>query len=184
MNTKPMQKLASQLLFFIGFSLMLLGSILFMASLSGVAKVATIPAAIFLLIGVLFALFAFKLVHRLQYMFLAAFFIQLGLFLLLIILKTIPYPFSKVWPAISIFAGTALLPASRFRSHPSIARFVVPAIAFIVLGIILLVFSLDIVTFSFKRFILTSWPLLLLFAGVFLLLLSMYPARNEKDDNQ
>uniref|UniRef100_A0A7C3EGW2 DUF5668 domain-containing protein n=1 Tax=Gracilinema caldarium TaxID=215591 RepID=A0A7C3EGW2_9SPIR len=183
MNTKEMQKIASRLSFFIGFSLMILGSVLFIASLSGVAKVATIPATISLLIGVLFALFAFKLVHRLQYMFLAAFFIQMGLFLLLIILHTIPYPFSKVWPAISIFAGTALIPAARFRTHPSLSRFVVPAIAFIILGIVLLVFSLDIVSFSFKKFILTAWPLLLLFAGVLLLLLSLYPKHEEKDDS-
>ncbi|WP_304221527.1 hypothetical protein [Gracilinema caldarium] len=178
---KPMQNIASRLSFFIGFSLMILGSVLFIASLSGIAKVATIPASLFLLIGVLFALFAFKLVHRLQYMFLAAFFIQLGLFLLLIILHTIPYPFSKVWPAISIFAGTALIPAARFRSNTSLVRFIVPAIAFVVLGVVLLIFSLDLVTFSFKRFILTAWPLLLLFAGIFLLLLSLYPKQDEKD---
>jgi hypothetical protein len=103
--------------------------------------------------------------------------------LLLIILHTIPYPFSKVWPAISIFAGTALIPAARFRTHPSLSRFVVPAIAFIILGIVLLVFSLDIVSFSFKKFILTAWPLLLLFAGVLLLLLSLYPKHEEKDDS-
>lgn len=161
---------------------MILGSMLFIASLSGVAKVATIPATISLLIGVLFALFAFKLVHRLQYMFLAAFFIQLGIFLLLIILHTIPYPFSKVWPVISIFAGTALIPASRFRSNISLSRFMVPSIAFIVLGILLLIFSLDMVSFSFKQFILTAWPLLILFAGVLLLLLSLYPKHEEKDD--
>jgi hypothetical protein len=182
MNTKEMQKIAGRLSFFIGFSLMILGLVLFIASLSGVAKVATIPATIFLLIGVLFALFAFKLDHRLQYMFLAAFFIQVGLFLLLTILHTIPYHFTKVWPAISIFAGTALIPAARFRTNQSLARFIVPAVAFIILGCVMLVFSLDLVAFSFKNFILTAWPLILLFAGVLLLLLFLYPKQEDQDN--
>ena len=177
-----MHKIASRLAFFIGFSLMILGTILFIATLSGVSKAATIPASLSILIGVLFALFAFKLVHRVQYIFLAAFFIQLGFFLLLIILQTIPYPLSKVWPAISVLAGTALIPAARFRGNSNLVRFIVPSIGFAFLGVILLIFSLDLVSFSFKQFILTAWPLLLLFSGIILLLLSLYPKNEEHGD--
>jgi hypothetical protein len=54
----------------------------------------------------------------------------------------------------------------------------VPSIAFIILGCILLVFSLDIVPFSLTHFVRSWWPLLVALAGLILILLSIGTRNN------
>jgi hypothetical protein len=66
-----------------------------------------------------------------------------------------------------------------FRSH-----YIVPSLAFVILGSVLMVFSLDLVSFSFARFILDWWPLLIVLAGLTLVLISLGTKHNSGDARQ
>jgi hypothetical protein len=107
------------------------------------------------------------------YLFFASFFILIGSFLFLSALGIIPFSLAQVWPLLSVFAGLALLPAG-WRHYRRVSyRYLIPAVVFIVLGCILLIFSFKMAPFSFKRFIITWWPLVLVVTGIILVLLSL-----------
>jgi hypothetical protein len=88
-------------------------------------------------------------------------------------LRIIPLSLSRVWPLLSVFSGVALFPAGWSRYKTVRIQYLVPSAAFIILGSILLIFSLDIVNFSFVQFIRYWWPLLLLLGGLILVLISL-----------
>jgi hypothetical protein len=107
-----------------------------------------------------------------------------GSFLLLSALRFTQIRFSQWWPLLSVFAGLSLLPSGWYRYGKIRSRYLVPSAAFIVLGCLLLVFSLDIVRFSFKEFILNWWPLLVAFAGLILLLISLGTKNSKEEDSK
>jgi hypothetical protein len=125
------------------------------------------------ILGVGCAVLAIKLNKRSLYLFFAAFFMEVWLFLFLSALHIIPVSFSQAWPLLSVFAGVALLPTSWHRHGAFRVRYVVSSILFVVLGSVLLVFSLDLVSFSFSQFVKNWWPLLVLLAGLILILISL-----------
>jgi hypothetical protein len=96
-----------------------------------------------------------------------------GFFLFLSALRIIPVAFSKAWPLISVFSGLALFPAGWHRYGTLRSRYVVPSIAFVLLGCVLLIFSFGIVPFSFSQFIIQWWPLLVVLTGLILVLISL-----------
>jgi hypothetical protein len=102
-----------------------------------------------------------------------------GFFLFLAALKIIPVTFSESWPLISVFSGIALFPAGWHRYGALQSRYVVPSIAFVVLGSVLLVFSFNIVPFSFSQFIMNWWPLLVVLTGLTLVLISLGTKHNS-----
>jgi hypothetical protein len=92
-----------------------------------------------------------------------------------------PLVVTKWWPVLSVFAGLALIPAGWHHYGRVRPRYVVPSTVFVILGCILLVFSLDIVSFSFKQFMLDWWPLLLALAGLILVLISVGTKGKSED---
>jgi hypothetical protein len=88
-------------------------------------------------------------------------------------MQIIPMRFSENWPLISVFSGIALVPSGWHRYGCFRSRFVVPACMFVVLGSLMMVFSLHLVSFSFKQFILNWWPLLVVLAGLILVLIAL-----------
>jgi hypothetical protein len=81
--------------------------------------------------------------------------------------------FSKSWPLFSVFTGLALIPAGLRHYGEFRVKYMVPAGAFIILGAGLLVFSLDIVSFSLAQFVVAWWPLLIVLAGLILILCAL-----------
>jgi len=124
-------------------------------------------------VGAVFAIVTVKISRRSLYIFLAGLFLQAGLFFFLSAIDVLPLEFARAWPLLSVFAGVALLPTGWHRYGAVRANYVVLAAAFIVLGSILMVFSLDIVDFSFSQFILDWWPLLVVLAGLVLILAAL-----------
>jgi hypothetical protein len=118
------------------------------------------------------------------YLFFASFFILMGLFLFLSALKIIPITLAQGWPLLSVFAGLALLPTG-WRHYRAIRyRYLIPSLAFVGLGCVLLVFSFKVVSFSFKLFIINWWPLLIVLTGIILVLLSLSSrSRNGDEDS-
>ncbi|GHV55638.1 hypothetical protein AGMMS49579_18990 [Spirochaetia bacterium] len=152
---------------------MFLGAAFLLGSIVGSSRLSVLISFFFVILGSLCAVFAISLKKRSLYLFFAAFFFLVGFFLFLSALKIFPVAFSRDWPLISVFSGLALIPAGWHRYGALRSSYVVPAIAFVVLGSVLMVFSLDLVSFSFRQFILNWWPLLVVLAGLILVLVSL-----------
>ncbi|GHV72065.1 hypothetical protein AGMMS49928_27310 [Spirochaetia bacterium] len=167
------RRITARLVFIIGLFLMFFGSAFLLGSLAGISRVSVLTSFFFVIIGCLCAVFAIKLNKRSLYLFFAAFFLQVGLFLFLAALGIITVVISQAWPLISVFSGLALIPAGWRRYGALRNRYLVPGIAFVVLGCMLMVFSFRMVPFSFSHFMLSWWPLLVVLAGLMLVLLAL-----------
>ena len=164
---------AARLIFFIGLLLMFLGCAFLFGPLAGISKVSVFVSFLFVVLGIVFAFIALSLNKQAVYLFFAAFFLQIGVFLFLAALKIISIEFSKAWPVLSIFSGLALIPAGwRYYGKFNI-KYTIPAAAFIILGAGLFIFSLDLVSFSLAQFVSVWWPLLVLIMGIILVLLAL-----------
>jgi hypothetical protein len=180
MDGSTTRKAAARLAFVAGLLLMLLGSAFLLGTLQGIARFSILRAFFFVIIGALCAFLAIKLNKRSLYLFFAAFFLQVGFFLFLASLHILPFTFSQGWPLLSIFAGLALFPAGWHRFGAIRSQFVVPSVTFVLLGCSLLVFSFRMVPFSFKRFVIDWWPLLVVLMGLVLVLLALGTKNNEE----
>jgi hypothetical protein len=179
------RRIAAWLAFLIGLLLMFLGSAFLLGSLAGTSKFSVLLAFLFVIAGIFLALVAIKMNKRSTYLFFASFFLMAGFFLFLSALNIIPRDiFYKAWPLISIFSGLALVPAGWRRYGTFRSRYMAPALVFVVLGCALLVFSFDVVDFSFKQFILNWWPLLIALAGLLLVLISLGTKNSTGDQDQ
>jgi hypothetical protein len=167
------RRAAARFVFVAGLFLMFLGSAFLLGSLAGISRVSVLISFMFVIIGSLFAFLAIRLNKRSLYLFFAAFFLLVGFFLFLFSLRIIPVSFSQAWPLISVFSGMALIPAGWRHYGAFRSRYVVPAVAFVALGAALMIFSFRMVPFSFTRFVLDWWPLLVVLAGLTLVLVSL-----------
>jgi hypothetical protein len=184
MDSNTAHKIIARLVFIIGLLLMFLGTAFLLGTLEGTSGSSVLWAFFFVIIGALFAFFAIRLNKRSTYLFCATFFLMVGLFLFLSALHIIPIAFSQGWPLLSIFAGFALFPSGWRRYGAFRSRFVVPSLLFVILGCVLLIFSFDVVPFSFAQFILNWWPLLIVLAGMLLTLISLGTKNNGAGDSE
>jgi drug/metabolite transporter (DMT)-like permease len=166
------RRTSARLVFIIGLLLMFLGSAFLLGPVA-VSRFFILISFFFVLLGALCAVLAIKLNKRSLYLFFAALFLQVGLFLFLSSLHIIPVSFARGWPLLSVFSGIALFPTGWHRHGTIRARYLVSSIAFVVLGCVLLVFSLDLVSFSLAQFVKNWWPLLVVLAGFILILVSL-----------
>jgi hypothetical protein len=173
------RKITARLVFVFGLLFMFLGCGFLLSSLAETSGMSVLGSFLFVIIGSVCAFLAVKLNKRSTYLFLATFFLLVGFFLFLSALKIMPFIVRKWWPVLSVFAGIALIPAGWHRYGKVRPRYVVPSTVFIILGCILLIFSLDVVSFSFKQFMLEWWPLLLVLAGLVLVLISLGTGKAE-----
>jgi hypothetical protein len=164
---------AARCIFIIGFFLMFLGSAFLISSLVERSRTSILISFFFIILGIGCAILAIRLNKRSLYLFFAAFFMLVGLFLFLSALSIVPFSFAQAWPLLSVFSGIALFPAGWHRYGSFRSRYVVPSVAFVVLGSVLMIFSLDLVSFSFTQFIKNWWPLLVVLAGLTLVLISL-----------
>ncbi|MDR2398267.1 MAG: hypothetical protein LBD74_05845 [Spirochaetaceae bacterium] len=167
------RRTVARLVFIKGLLLMFLGSAFLIGNLAGISRISVLVAFFFVILGSACAVLAIKLNKRSLYLFFAAFFMQVGFFLFLSALKIIPVAFSQAWPLISVFSGLALIPAGWHRYGALRSWYMVPALAFVILGSVLLIFSFNIVPFSFSQFMIRWWPLLAALTGLLLVLISL-----------
>jgi hypothetical protein len=152
---------------------MFLGSGFLLGSLAAISQTFILVSFFFVILGVGCAVLAIKLNKRSLYLFFAALFLLIGLYLFLSTMHIIPLPFSRAWPLLSVFSGLALFPTGWHRHGTIRARYLVSSSAFIVLGCVLMVFSLELVSFSLAQFVENWWPLLVVLAGLILVLVSL-----------
>jgi hypothetical protein len=177
------RRTAAGFIFIIGLLLMFLGTAFLLGSLVEISQTSVLFSFFFVILGVGFAVLAIKLNKRSLYLFFAAFFLQVGFFLFLSALHIIPVTVSRSWPLVSVFSGIALFPAGWHRYGVFSIRYVVPTVAFIISGSALLVFSFNLVSFSFSQFVKRWWPLLVLLAGFILVLVSL-SAKHTRESNR
>jgi hypothetical protein len=152
---------------------MFLGSAFLIGSSMEISQTSILVSFMLVIIGVGCAVFAIKLNRRSLYLFFATLFFLAGVFLFFDAMHIIPIKFSKAWPLLSVFVGIALLPAGWHRYGLLKANYIVVSVAFIALGSVLMIFSLDLVDFSLAQFVRNWWPLFLLLAGLTLVLISL-----------
>ncbi|MDR0400824.1 MAG: hypothetical protein LBH51_07750 [Treponema sp.] len=174
----------ARVIFVVGLIFMFLGTVFLLGSLAGISQVSAALSFLFVILGSICAAMAIQLSKRGLYLFLSAFFLQVGFFLFLLALKIFPLRFSESWPLLSVFAGLSLFPAGWRRFGTLHTVYVVPSIAFVILGLALLVFSFDLVSFSFRQFMLDWWPLLIVLAGLVLVLVSFGSKFSAGDPKQ
>ena len=181
MNPKIKRKYTARIAFLIGAFFMLLGIAFLLGSLENTSLVLVSLALLFLLIGTFCAILAIRLNKRTLYLFFASFFVMIGIFLFLMELNIISLRISQAWPLLSVFSGLALLPVS-WRRHGGLRlHYFVSSCALVILGCVLLFFSLKIVPFSFTSFIHTWWPMLFLLGGLTLVLISISSKGKRKE---
>ena len=178
MNHK--HRLVSQTVFYTGLVLMLAGAVFLVGALSGVSHFSRLWSCLFLIIGGLFTIVSVKISGRPVYLFLAVFFLLTGIFFFLLGLSVLPVGLSQSWPLFAVFTGLALIPAGARHYREIRISYLIPALAFTILGFVLIPFSFKLVSFSFKRFMIDWWPLLTLMAGGVLVLVSL-GARNSAE---
>jgi len=173
MRSYVTRKLKASVVFIAGLSLMILGITFLLGSLEYASRISVFLSFLLVVAGAFCAILAIRLNKRSSYLFFASFFLMSGIFLFLSALGIIPLPFSKAWPLLSVFSGLALLPEGWRRYGGFRKRYFVTSFAFVILGCVLLVFSLDVVPFSFRQFIYAWWPLLFILGGLTLVLISL-----------
>ena len=173
MKSKLIRKFAANIVFIIGFLLMILGISFLLGFLEGTSRISVFFSFLLVVAGALCAVLAIRLNKNPSYLFFASFLMMAGFFLFLSALGIISLPFSRAWPLLSVFSGLALLPTGWRRYGVLRRRYIVSACAFVILGCALLIFSLRMVPFSFSQFIQEWWPLLLVLGGLTLVLISL-----------
>lgn len=114
--------------------------------------------------------------------FLATFLLLAAFLLSFLASGLVPGSLARFWPLLPVCAGVALAVAggnARFRS-----RYLVPAVAFVVLGLSLLPFSLNLAAVGLRAFFLEWWPLLFILIGAALSLLSLASGPSSREDPQ
>jgi hypothetical protein len=163
----------TQTVFYVGLLLILLGTVFLLGALFGISRFSLFSSCLFLIIGGLFMVVAIKISRNPVYLFLALFFLLTGFFFFFSGLYIVPLNLSRGWPLFPVFAGLSLVPAGWRHFKAIRIRYFIPALAFIMLGFMLFPFSLRLVSFSFKRFMIDWWPLFMVLTGLILVLLSL-----------
>jgi len=78
------------------------------------------------------------------------------------------------WPFFMVIIGLSILTPGYRRYRHARAAYLVPAFSFVFLGASFLLFSFDVIHFSFRRFFTEWWPVFLIASGLVLLVLYFY----------
>ena len=173
MRSKIFRQFTARLVFIIGLFLMIFGTIFLFGFREGTSLLYVFLAFLLVVAGAICAILAIKLNKQAYYLFFASFFLMSGIFLFLSALGIIPLTFAEAWPLLSVFSGLALLPVGWRRTGGFSPRYFVSSCVLVILGFILLVFSLRMLPFSFRQFILEWWPSLFILGGITLVLTSL-----------
>lgn len=110
-------------------------------------------------------------------------FIFIGGFSFLLMRSIIERTLLQLWPVIGIGNGVILFIAGFYKYRKISFGFVIPSIAMIVLSAWFLLFSLKIVSISFKEFVIVFGPLLLVMLCVLLFVVYIFK-RNTKSSEE
>jgi hypothetical protein len=106
-----------------------------------------------------------------RFLFWGLFLFSTGLLFLLINSGIIPYTIKQLWPVTGLFCGIALLCSGLYRQKRLGVSYLVPSAVLLLLSLLFLLFSMQIIHMSFRKFAITWWPLCLVIPGIALVVL-------------
>lgn len=112
--------------------------------------------------GLLFWYSAPFLRNRLRFSFAASMLTLTGLLFLFLDFGLVKMPVHGVWPFLMLFVGMSFLVSGSLEYRKAHAVYIVPALAFFVLGGVFLLFSTDIIPLSIMSFVFLWFLLLIL----------------------
>ena len=103
-----------------------------------------------------------------------------GVHLLLLDAHIMPFTFIETWPLTIIICGLALIPSGLYNLKRIRTIYLFPAILMILMGAFFLMFSMHIFKSSFMHFIFMWWPLILIFGGIWLIILFVVQQKHHE----
>lgn len=95
-------------------------------------------------------------------------------FYLLVASGILSVGWDRLWPCGVILSGVSLFFTCLFRHRRLLTAYLFPSVLLVFLGCVFLLFSLDIISVSFRTFFVRWWPFALILVGVFLIGLFLY----------
>ena len=81
---------------------------------------------------------------------------------------------TQLWPCGVVLCGICLFLTGLFRHRKVRSAYLFPGVLLVLLGAVFLLCSFDIITISFREFVVRSWPFFLIGVGAFLIGLFLY----------
>ena len=150
----------------IGFVFVVSGVFLLVASFVEPDKVFTIRAFVALCAGAVLLFFAFAFTESGAFMFTGLVSVIFGVLSLLIDSSLISLTLKELWPILVIGCGVALIPSGLYTQRRIRSIYLFPAIMIICLGVIFLLFSLNVIKESFAGFMAKWWPVAFILGGI------------------
>lgn len=94
-----------------------------------------------------------------------------GIFSLVLVFSLFSAKIAQLWPLYMLLTSVSLFVAGRTTGKRFTLNYDLPALTLFILGLFFLLFSFDVIKISFGQLALFIWPLLLILAGVFLIVL-------------
>ncbi|GMO43015.1 MAG: hypothetical protein Ta2B_23420 [Termitinemataceae bacterium] len=168
----------------IGLFLLLSGALFLTHNFSQTINTPLLGSSLVTIIGGIFLVITLKQKKGSHHLFMGTVVFLYGIYFCIVFSNAFfqTFTFPKTWPLLSLVAGIALITAGLRQFRKPKFVYLIPAISFVVLSVILLLFSTGLVALSLKKIILRWMPLLMIFAGVLMILISMYnnSRKNEK----
>lgn len=179
-DEKQVKKIKFQkTLLILGLSLVLIGillSVFIQVGFSAVKHYALRPIIVLLLSLVAFYR-GFVAEKRTVPLFFGLFLFLCGIIILLADSSVIPFSIYQLWPVMVISCALSLF-VSNLVVHKKIAASVlVPSIIILGMGIVFLLFALDVITVSIRTLVAQWWPILVVFFGMGLVILFFHNQR-------
>lgn len=111
--------------------------------------------------------------------FLGYFLTSSGIFSLIVCFRDFSLSIGNLWPFFVLFCGLSFLVASLQVHRRFTISAVVPSVVLVGLGIMLLCFSLDIITIPFRVFVAKWWPVFIVLLGIALIIIYAYMQRSD-----
>ena len=118
-----------------------------------------------LIIGSIFIYIVFTSIHSSFLLFVGLNIVFTAIVMLFTTTHFLPVTIRQLWPLLCVSSGIALILCSFYNNSRLRAVYVIPALLLIILGGFFLLFSFDIITISFSRFVSLCWPVLLILLG-------------------
>lgn len=131
------------------------------------AEIPAGPIAVMIIGAVIFYL-AMTVLHWAVLFFLGLLLFCAGLCATFVFSNVLPFGPEHLWPIIVILSGICLVLTCVFKHHKVRGVYVVPAVLIEVLGIVFLLFSMEIISMSFTTFVVKWIPLILILFGAVL----------------
>lgn len=158
----------------IGFICIFAGLFLLVHPFAGVGDVLPFVNICLIIFGALSFYFALIKYHHAPLFFFGLYLCLAATLFLFVSSGFLPVGWDRLWPSGVILCGICLILTCLFRHHRLLSAYIVPGLILILLGAFFLLFSLDIITMSFREFVTRWWPIFLIIAGLLLVGLFLY----------